>query len=172
MLLLLLPCLLFCHRYSSCCFYLCFFIVTQIVLNWTRGLEMSVSTWDILELFRLLHLVQSDLALRAGDFMVPTWWGDADLMLLWVLFSRSRLLLSPQDWQVYSLRVFTNHTFYSSLFSLVTSTLLQRALALSLVILAVTSSWWPLWLWRKLPNWIPLDPTLWSHDSEVSLGSL
>lgn len=147
------------HRYSSCCFYLCLLIATQIALNWTRGLDfqMSVSTWDILELFHLLHLVQSDLALRAGDFMVPTWWGDTDLMLLWVLFSKSRLLLSPQDWQVYSLRVFTNYTFYSSLFSLVTSTLLQRTLAL-LVILAVTSSWWPLCLWRKLPNWIPLDP--------------
>ena len=33
---------------------------------------MSVFTWDILELFRLLHLVQSDLALRPGDFMEMT----------------------------------------------------------------------------------------------------
>ena len=126
MLLLLLLCLLFCHSYSSCCFYLCFFISTQIALNWTRGLEISVSAWDILELCHLLHLVQSDLVLRAGDSMVPTWWGDTDLMLLWVLFSRSRLLLSSQVWQVYPLRVLTNHTFYSSLFSLVTSTLPKK----------------------------------------------
>ena len=144
MLLLLLLRLLFCHSYSSCCFYLCFFLSTQIALNWTRGLEISASTWDSLELCRLLHLVQSDLALSAGDSMVPTWWGDTELTLLWVLFSRSRLLLSSQDWQVYPLRVFTNHIFYSSLFSLDTSTLLQGTLALSLVILAVTSSWWPL----------------------------